>query len=230
MRALLLFIALLLTSAPFAAQAQAKLAGLTEGVEYTRIEGGQPYRQLPPGMVEVAEVFAYTCPHCAHFAPMIEAWAKTLPPHARVVYVPGVFGRDDAWARAYFAEEATKTIPLLHRSFFTAIHESGELPQNAGTAQIGQYASRVRGVNAAAFNAALTNDAAQLPKLRAAYEFAQRSGVEGTPSIIVAGRYMIRGNSYEALLANARKVVNALAPRRAATPARPAAAPAAKRP
>lgn len=230
MRALLLFFALLLTSFPFVAQAQTRLPGLTEGVEYTTIEGGQPYRQLPPGMVEVAEVFAYTCPHCAHMAPMIEAWAKTLPPHARLVYVPGVYGRDDAWARAYFAEEATKTLPLLHRSLFAAIHETGELPRNAGTTQIGQYAARIRGVNAAAFNAALANDAALLPKLRAAYEFSQRSGVEGTPSIIVAGRYMILGNSYENLLVNARRVVDALAPRRAAPPARPAAAPATQRP
>lgn len=230
MRALLLFFTLLLTGASFAAQAQSSLPGLTEGVEYTRIDGGQPYRQLPPGMVEVAEVFAYTCPHCAHIAPMIETWARTLPPHARLVYVPAVFGRDDAWARAYFAEEATRTTPLLHRSLFDAIHETGALPHKASTAQIGQYAARVRGVNAAAFKAALANDAALLPKLRAAYEFSQRSGVEGTPSIIIAGRYMVLGNSYENLLANARKVVVALAPRRAAPPARPAAAPAAKRP
>lgn len=230
MRALLLFFVLLLTSFPVLAQAQARLPGLTEGVEYTTIEGGRPYRQLPPGMVEVAEVFAYTCPHCAHMAPMIEAWAKTLPPHARLVYVPGVFGRDDVWARAFFAEEATKTVPLLHHSLFTAIHETGELPRNASAAQIGQYAARTRGVNAAEFNAALANDAALLPKLRAAYEFSQRSGVEGTPSIIVAGRYMILGNSYENLLANARKVVDALAPRRVAPPVRPAAAAAPQRP
>lgn len=230
MRAILLFFTLLLTSVPFAARAQATLPGLTEGVEYTRIEDGQPYRQLPPGMVEVAEVFAYTCPHCAHIAPMIEDWAKTLPPHARLVYVPGVFGRDDTWARAYFAEEATRTIPLLHRSLFTAIHETGALPRDADAARIGQFAARIRGVNAAAFNAALANDAALLPKLRAAYEFAQRSGVEGTPSIIVAGRYMILGNSYENLLANARKVVDALAPRRVAPPVRPAAAAAPQRP
>lgn len=223
MRAFLLSIVLLLSALPLGGQAQARLAGVTEGVEYTTIEGGQPYRPLPPGMVEVAEVFAYTCPHCAHMAPMIEAWARTLPAHARLVFVPGVFGRDDPWARAYFAAEATKSLPLLHRRLFTAIHETGDLARNADVAQIARYASRIPGMPAAAFTAAIKDDAALLPKLRHAYEFSQRSGVEGTPSLIIAGRYMILGNSYENLLDNAGKVIRALAPRRASPPAKPTA-------
>jgi len=38
---------------------------LQEGVDYVRIEAGP----LDPraGRIEVAEVFAYTCPHCASF-------------------------------------------------------------------------------------------------------------------------------------------------------------------
>ena len=223
MRAFLLSLALLLSVLPLGGHAQSRLPGLTEGVEYNTIDGGQPYRQLPPGMVEVAEVFAYTCPHCAHMAPMIDDWSRTLPAYARVVYVPGVFGRDDAWARAYFAEEASKTIPLLHRRLFTAINETGDLPRNADVNQITRYASKVPGVNAAAFSAAIRNDAVLLPKLKLAYEFSQRSGVEGTPSLIIAGRYMILGNSYENLLENAGKVIRALAPRRATAPARPVA-------
>ncbi len=221
MRATLLLIALLFTTAPFTARAQANLPGLTQGVEYQYIEGGAPYRSLPPGMVEVVEVFAYTCPHCNHFAPMLEAWAKKLPSHARLVYVPGVFGRDDPYARAYFAEESTNTVPLLHRRLFAAIHETGELTHSTDTTQIAKFAAKVPGVNAAAFTAALNNDSVQLPKLRRAYEFAQQSGVDGTPSMIVNGRYLILGNSYDGLLANARKVIDALAPRRAAAPARP---------
>lgn len=223
MRALLLSLALLLTAAIAPARAQQALPGLTEGMQYRFIEDGQPFQAQPPGRVEVAEVFAYTCPHCAHMAPMIDDWSRTLPAYARVVYVPGVFGRDDAWARAYFAEEASKTIPLLHRRLFTAIHETGDLPRNADVNQITQYASKVPGVNAAAFSAAIRNDAVLLPKLKLAYEFSQRSGVEGTPSLIIAGRYMILGNSYENLLENAGKVIRALAPRRATAPARPVA-------
>src|SRR5690606_3349222 len=74
MRALLLSLTLLLAAVALPARAQAALPGLTEGVQYRYIEGGEPYRPLPPGMVEVAEVFAYWCPHCAHFAPMLDEW------------------------------------------------------------------------------------------------------------------------------------------------------------
>lgn len=222
MRAVLLLFALLLGSLPVAANAQANLPGLSDGVEYRYIPNGQPYRQLPPGMVEVAEVFAYTCPHCAHFEPMLKAWSAKLPAHARLVLVPAVFGRDDAWSRAYFAAEASHALPVLHHRLFAAIHETGALPHNATVAQIEQFAVRVPGIDAAKFRAALHDDAALLRKLRHAYEYSQSSGVEGTPTLIVAGRYMILGNSYESLLANARRVIDALAPRRHPPAARPA--------
>lgn len=223
MRALLLSLALLLTSAFAPAQAQQALPGLTEGVQYRAIEGGQPYQPLPPGMVEVAEVFAYTCPHCAHFSPMLEKWAKQLPAHARLVLVPGVFGRDDPWARMFFAAQTAKSLTVLHPRLFAAVHETGELPRNADAAQVTAFANRVQGVNAAALKAALADDATLLPKLKHAYEFAGRSQIEGTPSLIVAGRYLILGNSYDNLLANARAVVDALAPKKPA-PGKPAPA------
>lgn len=220
MRALLVSLALLL-SLPFApAQAQQALPGLTEGVQYRTIEGGRPYQPLPPGMVEVAEVFAYTCPHCAHFSPMLETWAKQLPAHARLVLVPGVFGRDDPWSRVFFAAQTAKSLGVLHPRLFAAVHETGELPRNASVEQIAAFANRVQGVNASALKTALGDDASLLPKLKHAYEFAGRSRIDGTPSLIVGGRYLILGNSYDNLLANARAVVLALAPKKPA-PAKP---------
>lgn len=227
MRVPLLSFVLLLATALLPARGQAVLPGLTEGVEYRTIEGGQPYQPLPPGMVEVAEVFAYTCPHCAHFSPMLEAWAKQLPAHARLVLVPGVFGRDDPWARVFFAAQTAKSLAVLHPRLFAAIHETGELPRNADAAQVLAWASRVQGANAPSLKAAMSDDATLLPKLKHAYEFAARSQIEGTPSLVVAGRYLVLGNSYQNLLDNARRVVDALAPRKAvpAPTARPAGAP-----
>lgn len=228
MRALLLSLALLLTTALAPVQAQRALPGLTEGVQYRYIDNGQPYRALPPGMVEVAEVFAYTCPHCAHFSPMLEAWAKQLPAHARLVLVPGVFSRDDPWSRVFFAAQTAKSLQALHPRLFAAVHETGELPRNADAGQILAFASRVQGSNAAALKVAMADDAALLPKLKQAYDFGARSQIEGTPSLVIAGRYLVLGNSYESLLANARAVVDALAPKKKPAPTRiaPAAKPA----
>ena len=231
MRSLLLTFALLLSTALWPAHAQQALPGLTAGVQYDLIDAGQPYQQLPPGMVEVAEVFAYTCPHCAHFAPMLDAWAKQLPAHAKLVLVPGVFDREDPWSRAFFAAQTSKSLSVLHPRLFAAIHETGELPRNADANQIIAFAGKVQGVNAAAFKAAMLDNASLLPKLKAAYEFAARSEIPGTPSIIVAGRYRIKADSYDALLANTLAVVNALAPKATATaklPPKPAPKPAVK--
>ena len=232
MRALLLSLALLLTAAFTPVRAQQALPGLTEGVQYRYIEDGRPYQALPPGQVEVAEVFAYTCPHCAHFSPMLEAWTKQLPAHARLVLVPGVFSRDDPWSRVFFAAQTAKSLSVLHPRLFAAVHDTGELPRNASAAQILAFAGRVQGSNATALRIAMADDAALAPKLKQAYEFASRSQIEGTPSLIVAGRYMILGNSLESLLTNARAVVDALAPKKKPAPARaaPAAKPATSRP
>lgn len=224
MRGLLLTFVLLAATAFAPAQAQRALPGLAEGVQYRYIDNGQPYRALPPGMVEVAEVFAYTCPHCAHFSPMLEAWAKQLPAHARLVLVPGVFSRDDPWSRVFFAAQAAKSLQVLHPRLFAAVHETGELPRNADAGQILAFAGRVQGSNAAALKAAMADDAALLPKLKQAYDFGVRSQVEGTPSLVIAGRYLVLGNSYESLLANARAVVDALAPKKKPAPPRAAAA------
>ena len=229
MRGLLLSLALLLTSTLAPAQAQRALPGLAEGVQYRYIDNGQPYRALPPGMVEVAEVFAYTCPHCAHFSPMLEAWARQLPAHARLVLVPGVFSRDDPWSRVFFAAQTAKSLPVLHPRLFAAVHETGELPRNADAAQILAFAGRVQGSNVAALKTAMADDAVLLPKLKLAYEFGARSQIEGTPSLVVAGRYLVLGNSYESLLGNARAIVDALAPKQKPKPAaRPAPAKPAK--
>lgn len=218
MRGLLLTFVLLAATAFAPAQAQRALPGLAEGVQYRYIDNGQPYRALPPGMVEVAEVFAYTCPHCAHFSPMLGAWAKQLPAHARLVLVPGVFSRDDPWSRVFFAAQAAKSLQVLHPRLFAAVHETGELPRNADAGQILAFAGGVQGSNAAALKAAMADDAALLPKLKQAYDFGVRSQVEGTPSLVIAGRYLVLGNSYESLLANARAVVDALAPKKKPAP------------
>lgn len=226
MRGLLLSLALLLTSTLAPAQAQRALPGLAEGVQYRYIDNGQPYRALPPGMVEVAEVFAYTCPHCAQFSPKLEAWAKQLPSHARLVLIPGVFSRDDPWSRVFFAAQTAKSLPVLHPRLFAAVHETGELPRNADAAQILAFAGRVQGSNATALKIAMADNATLLPKLKQAYDFAARSQIEGTPSLVIAGRYLVLGNSYESLLGNARAIVDALAPKK--KPAPPRAAPATK--
>ncbi len=218
MRTLLLSLSLLLLTALSPAHAQpTPLRGLTEGVEYRLIEGGSPYRPQR-GKTEVAEVFAYSCHHCAAFDPMLASWKRTLPATARFVALPLVSSPDDAYARVFYAAEASGSLAVLHPRLFRAIHETNELPKAARIEQVTAFVARVQGVKSAAFKAALADDAALRAKLDHAKQFAQRSDIPGTPSLVIDGRYLVLGNSFESLLANAGKIVAALAP-----PARPAA-------
>ena len=233
MRAILLSLSLLLATAFAPAHAQrASLPGLTEGVEYTLIEGGKPYRPVA-GKIEVAEVFGYWCPHCAHFAPMLDKWkAGSMPANAQLVLVPAMFDPNDAYARLFFIAEGANAVAATHDRIFRAIHETGELPRNASIAQLTAFYSRLPGVNAKAFAAAQKDERSLQAKAANAREFQLRSDIPGTPSLVIAGKYLVLGNSYESLLANASRILKALGPAQKATPAKstPAKQPAAKQP
>lgn len=212
MRATLLSLILLLASTCLPAHAQlAGLPGLAEGVDYQRIEGGKPYRAVA-GKVEVAEVFAYGCSHCAKFAPMLETWKRGLPGNVQLVYVPAAFNTADAYARFHFAAVAARALPVLHSRMFAAIHDTGELPANAALPQIAAYAARVQGVDAKALAAALKDSKTLDAKMQHAHDFAVRSQVPGTPALVIDGRYLVLGNSYQGLLDNASRILKAIAP------------------
>lgn len=166
------------------------------GVDYFEIDGGQPF-QPADGRIEVAEAFSYVCHHCADFEPLLESWARRLPADVRLVRVPAAFA--SAWipyARAYYAAESLGVLERTHAGLFKALHERRSLPmQNAAPEEIAVYFAE-HGVPAERFVAAMRS--AELDaRLERAREFLLRSGVDGTPTLIVAGKYRVRGRSYD---------------------------------
>lgn len=229
MRSLLLSALVLLSAFALPASAQKQLPGLTEGTEYRYIEAGKPYRATSPGKVEVAEVFGYWCPHCAHFAPMLDKWkADGMPANAQFVLVPAMFDPNDAFARLFFIAEGANAVNATHDRLFRAVHDTQELSRKATIAQLTPWYLRQPGVNAAAFAKAQNDEATLQAKAANAREFQIRSKIEGTPSLVIAGKYLVMGNSYESLLDNAKRVIAAVAPASKArpVPAKPKPAPA----
>ena len=109
----------LLFLAPFAASAQLKPGVPVAGKDYIVLAAAQP--TWGTGGIEVAEVFSYSCIHCAEFQPMVNAWKKKLPADVKFVYVPAVFGGVwDNSARAFFAAEALGVQPRTHDAIFKA--------------------------------------------------------------------------------------------------------------
>ena len=168
-----------------------------EGRDYEVIADGKPFAPLA-GKVEVVEVFGYTCVHCAHFEPTLAAWKKKLPRDVRFTPVPAAFG--GYWipyARAFYAAQQLGVQEHTHQAVFDALHRIGSLPiQNASADEIaGFYASQ--GVDRARFTAALRGPEVDA-RVAQAREWVQAAGVDGTPALIVNGKYrVIGGRDYD---------------------------------
>lgn len=174
---------------PVAAAAQAPVAGS----DYVVIEGGQRWTPAP-GTVEVVEVFAYACGHCDRFQPMLAAWARTAGDDVRVHYLPAAYDPGNAYARAYFALEALGRVAELHPRLFDAIHREGSLPaRGASVAEVATFLAG-EGLDRSAVTAAMSAPATD-EKMNAAREFAMRSGLQGTPTLIINGKYRVQGRS-----------------------------------
>lgn len=159
-----------------------------EGTHYQRIDPPQP-TQVAQGKVEVVEVFAYTCIHCAHFEPFLSAWKARKPEHVEFRGVPAVFAPAmEPYARAYFAAESLNALDALHEPLFKALHQ--ERRALTTIEQIADFAAE-RGVDRAAFLEVAGASSTDL-KLRRAREQAMRWRVPGTPSVIVNGKYLVQ--------------------------------------
>jgi thiol:disulfide interchange protein DsbA len=195
----LLMLALLpvLVSAP----SQAASPTLYEGIDYQVLEKPGTFDKVGKGEVEIVEVFAYTCPHCAHFAPQLDAWKATLPKNVRVRYVPAGYDTTDTLSRGFFASQSLGALPRTHNATFRALHDERTLPMNPTDAELAAYYGTL-GVDAQRFAAAMAS-----PKVAAemqrAHDFAVRIALSGTPELIVAGRWRVLGGSTEEVLRNA---------------------------
>ena len=168
-------------------------------VDYTVIDGGLPYAPVN-GKIEVVEVFGYTCPHCAHFEPMVSAWKARLPADVNFTAVAAPMGGHwIPYARAFLAAQSLGLDGKTHKAMFEALHVDGSLPLSRPTPEeiAGFYAGH--GANAQRFVAAMASPATDA-RLEQARAFMIRSGVQGTPAIVVNGRYRVIGTSFEDML------------------------------
>jgi len=204
--ALLLPAALAVAPLALAAKAAATppAPALVEGEDYLVIDGGKAFAPVA-GKIEVAEIFMYTCHHCADFDPMVQAWKAKLPKDVRVSYVPLVYEDGDAFAQAFFAAQALGMVDRTHSATFNAVHEAHALPRNPTLDELASFYATL-GVDEAKFKAAAASPAvaARMAQARA---FALGSGMEGTPSVVVNGKYLVRGRNYQELLRIAGQLV-----------------------
>lgn len=229
-----------------AKEAEAQIAKLrdeagpppVEGTDYEVIADGRPF-EPETGKIEVAEVFNHVCPACAGFQPLISAWKATLPADVHFVYVPAQFGGPfDTYARAFYAAQALGAEEKAHEALYRAIHIDHSLKGESGRDAPQDIARFYQGygVDPTQFVETMGSFAVE-GKLAKAKKFAQDSGIQGTPTLIVAGKYRVTGPSNgtradqvriaNQLIARERAAMGGAAPA-AGAPADPAAPAAAR--
>lgn len=184
------FACLLLALAPAFAQQHDH----DHGAQYATIDDGLRW-QPADGRIEVVEVFAYTCGHCAAFQPLLEAWLRKAPKDVRFHYVPAAYDPGNSYARFYFATEALGAAKKTHRETFTAIHDSYALPaRSASPGELAAFAQSL-GVDAARLGTAMAGPQVDA-KMAAAREFAVRNGIDATPTLVINGKYRVQGRTF----------------------------------
>ena len=192
----LALLALLLPMAACAAAdgpAAANAAAVVEGRDYVVVDGGQPYRPLD-GKIEVVEVFAYTCPHCAEFQPALSAWVARLPDDVRFTYVPAPFGPGETWARAFFVAEEAGAVRRTHEALFAAVHRDGLLAHNATAGELAWFYGQ-HGLDPTRMKVAMLSPEVEA-KVRHARQFSLDIQLPGTPTLVVNGKYVITPRSH----------------------------------
>jgi thiol:disulfide interchange protein DsbA len=157
----------------------------TDGAEYITI-AGPAHRLSDAGKVEVVEVFSYGCVHCAHFAPIADEMRKQLPAGVVFKLMPAAF--NDEWlpyARAFYAAQKLGVVNQTHLELFKAKFDD-HYPVSTLDELADFYASH--GVNREEFLRIASSEevTAQIRKDAA---LIQQWQVDGTPTIVVNGKY-----------------------------------------
>ncbi|MFC3714574.1 thiol:disulfide interchange protein DsbA/DsbL [Luteimonas soli] len=183
-------------------------ASLVEGRDYVEIANGQPFAPRD-GKVEVVEIFGYVCPACANFQPLVSSWKSKLPADVRFTYVPALFGGTwDDYARAFYAAESMGLVDKTHDAMYQAIHIERSLKGERGRDSVEDIAAFYGkyGVDPKQFASTMSSFAVNAKAARAK-QFAMRSQISGTPSLVIDGKYLVKGSSYENMLQIADELI-----------------------
>ena len=88
------------------------------GKDYLVVRPAVPVAAKP---VIIHDFFAYTCPHCLAFAPLMDEYIKSLPKDGsvKVIPVPVAWNAQyEIFPRTYFALEALGKFDALHMPFW----------------------------------------------------------------------------------------------------------------
>ena len=174
---------------PVANPAMAQARQFKEGKDFKRLD--KPVApDAPAGKVDVIEFFWYSCPHCNAFEPTLDAWVKAAPKDLSIRRVPVAFNASFVpQQKLYYTLEGMGKLEALHAKVFRAIHvEKAKLAKDD---EILAWVTQ-QGVDVAKFKE-VYGSFSVANQVRRASQLQDSYGVEGVPSMGVAGKYYTDG-------------------------------------
>ncbi|HOX72689.1 thiol:disulfide interchange protein DsbA/DsbL [Dokdonella sp.] len=172
-----------------AAEAAAPVAAEV-GKNYFLVEPRQP--TASGDKIEVLEVFSYACIHCAHFQPYADEIKSKLPAYAKFEYMPAIFNEAwEAYARAFYTAQSLGMLDKTHQAIFDAVHRDHR--QFRSFDDIAAYYGE-QGADVAKFKQTATSFEVE-SKLARSRDLVPKYGVDGTPTLIIDGKYRLTGAS-----------------------------------
>ena len=174
---------------PVANPAMAQARQFKEGKDFKRLD--KPVApDAPAGKVDVIEFFWYSCPHCNAFEPTLDAWVKAAPKDLSIRRVPVAFNATFVpQQKLFYTLEGMGKLEALHAKVFRAIHvEKAKLAKDD---EILAWVTQ-QGVDVAKFKE-VYGSFSVANQVRRASQLQDSYGVEGVPSMGVAGKYYTDG-------------------------------------
>jgi len=166
-----------------------------------------PHPTNDPTKIEVLEFFWYGCPHCYHFEPYIKDWLKTKPANVVFIRQPAIFNPHwAAHAKAFFTAESLGVLDKVHEDFYDAIQNKKETLESE--ADLAKFFV-AHGVKEEDFHKAYKSFAVDA-KMRQAETLAPSYGIDGTPTLIVNGKYRIgagKAKSFEMMIETVKALI-----------------------
>lgn len=179
------------------------LASLAAPVSAQQFQEGTHFERIPgpdvadsDGVIEVVEIFSYTCPHCKTFETYLGPWHEELPEDVefqRISIGP------EPLVRSYYTADVLGILDESHAALFSALHD--ERRQFRSFGDLAEFHAQF-GVDAEQFE----STAESFPvasRMRMGNASAGKWQVRSTPTVVVNGKWRIsprRGGTFEELL------------------------------
>ena len=168
--------------------------------EVRRARVNHEYRPIEPqpvesaGKIEVIDFFWYGCPYCNELQPALEDWIRHKPADVVLRRIPVIL--KDTWAphaRIYYTLEALGEVERLHQQVYHGYHVDKLYMSKSGV--MADWAVK-NGIDRQKWLDTYSSPEVDRKVLRAE-ELTRLYNVQGTPSLVVDGRYLTSSNMVE---------------------------------